>query len=154
MAYPLLFPYGYGGWQPGLEHKGWQTATYTRLTSIQSYSYRLMLRDYQSVDGEVEEFWPHTEVSLLHSGGLLFQQWVCDDFNRAEAQHLAWIQYHQGDLRAETYSGLYDAVHDSMFVAGQSKFGKKIILPSSYPGSPRAMTQNYLDAMSIVKRFG
>ena len=35
-----------------------------------------------------------------------------------------------------------------------SNVGKRIILPSTYPGSPRAMQQNYLDAMSMVKKFG
>ena len=126
MAYPLLFPYGDGGWQPGLKHKGRQTGAYTRLTSIQFYSYRLMLRDYYSEPDEPEEFWPHTAVSLPHSAGLLFQQWVCDAFSRAEAQRLAWIQHHQKELRAETYDGLYDALHDSAFMPGKSKVGKHI----------------------------
>ena len=32
--------------------------------------------------------------------------------------------------------------------------GKRIVLPSSYPGSPRAMQQNYLDAMTMVRKKG
>jgi hypothetical protein len=32
--------------------------------------------------------------------------------------------------------------------------GKRMILPSTYAGSPRALQQNYLDAMAIVRRNG
>ena len=79
---------------------------------------------------------------------------VCDAFSRAEAQRLAWVAMHQADLRADTYDSLTDAVNSPDFVPGQSKVGKQIILPASFPGGPRAMSQNYLDAMSIVKRYG
>lgn len=34
------------------------------------------------------------------------------------------------------------------------RIGQKIILPSSFIGSPRNMQQNYLDAMSVVQHFG
>jgi hypothetical protein len=155
LAYPLLFPYGDGGWQPGLRHSGERhTEKYTRLTPTQFYSYRLMLRDYQPEEDEEEVPWPHTAPSLPHSGKVLFQMWICDAYSRAEAHTLAWYKLHQKDLRADTYSDLLDAVNDPSFVAGSSPIGKKIILPATYPGCPRAMAQNYLDAMSIVKRYG
>ena len=38
--------------------------------------------------------------------------------------------------------------------AAACKVGKRIVLPSSYPGSPRAMQQNYLDAMALVRKYG
>jgi hypothetical protein len=113
-----------------------------------------MLRDYEPKINEDEVFWDHTKPGLPHSGGLLFQQWLCDAYSRAEAQRLAWVLMRQNELRAETYQGLQDSVNDPEFVAGTSKVGRKIILPATYPGCPRAMAQNYLDAMSIVKRFG
>jgi hypothetical protein len=34
------------------------------------------------------------------------------------------------------------------------KAGRVIVLPSSFPGSPRAMQQHYQDAMSIVRKYG
>src|SRR6266581_994274 len=34
------------------------------------------------------------------------------------------------------------------------KVGKPVILPSSFIGSPRAMQQNYQDAMALVRKFG
>ena len=87
LAYPLLFPYGDLGWHPQLRHGGERrTARNTRLTSIQFYAYRLMLRDYEpDSDDDDDVVWSHTEPSLPHSGGLLFQQWVCDALSRAEA---------------------------------------------------------------------
>ncbi len=32
--------------------------------------------------------------------------------------------------------------------------GKIVVLPSSFAGSPRAMQQNYQDAMAIVTQYG
>ncbi|CAF4096225.1 unnamed protein product [Rotaria sordida] len=32
--------------------------------------------------------------------------------------------------------------------------GRVIIIPSSFQGSPRAMQQNYQDAMAIVRKYG
>jgi hypothetical protein len=49
---------------------------------------------------------------------------------------------------------LVDAVNDPLYKKGTTPVGKKIILPATYPGSPRAMTQNYLDAMALVRKYG
>ena len=115
-----------------------------------------MLRDYEPDSDDDEEIAPHpfNAPNLPHSGGILFQQWVCDAYNRAEAQRLAWVNMNQDKLRADTYQGLVDAVNHPSFNSGETQVGKQIILPATYPGSPRAMQQNYLDAMSIVKRYG
>ena len=103
--------------------------------------------------GEEALPWRFDQPSLPHVGGLLFQEWVCDAYSRAEAQRLAWVVMNQDQLRAETYQGLVDAVNDPGFISGVSKVGSKVILPATYPGSPRAMQRNYLEAMRIVKRF-
>ena len=126
LAYPLLFPYGEGGWHPELRREGRQVAAYNRLTPMQFYAYRLMLRDYEPLDDEDEDKWPCTEPTLPHSGGYLFQQWLCDVYSRAEAQRLSWVLLRQEELRADTYQGLYDALIDPSFVPGRSKAGKKI----------------------------
>ena len=47
-----------------------------------------------------------------------------------------------------------DAVSQPGFRACVTKIGRQIILPATYAGGPQAMQQNYLDAMSIVKKFG
>ena len=97
-----------------------------------------MLRDYEPGPEEPDgERWPYNKPSLPHSGGLLFQQWLCDVFSRAEAQRLTWVRMHQAELRADTYQGLRDAINDPSYVAGQTKIGKQIILPAFFPGGRR-----------------
>ena len=48
-------------------------------------------------------------------------------------------------------TGAVDALH-----AGdhQSNIGQRVVLPSSHSGSPRAMHQSYLDAMTVVQVHG
>ncbi|CAC5401647.1 unnamed protein product [Mytilus coruscus] len=88
--------------------------------------------------------------NILLRGGRLLQQYIVDMF--AMIEQLKTKLYHQNDLRAELYQGLNDAVHagdvDGVTV------GRKIILPSSFSGSPRNMHEQYQDAMSIVRRYG
>lgn len=165
MAYPLLFPRREPGWQPNLRYGGKRTTLkYTRLSPIQFCAYRLMICDYDpewNNHDEDEEAKPgddqwrlHLEPGLSHSGGQVFPQMVYDYNNRAEAHRLLYVRPHQQELRAETYQGILDAVRDPSYQAGELKIGKKIILPSSFPDSPRAMAQNYYDAMSIVRKYG
>lgn len=67
-----------------------------------------------------------------------------------------YLRQNQAKLRAESYSGLMD--HVATYTAAQdfngSLPGRIFILPSTYAGSPRNMTQNYHDAMSIVRHTG
>ena len=134
LAYPLLFPFGDLGWHPELEHKGRQTAVYHRVTPNQFWSFRLMIRDYEAKPDDADDVsWPHDQPSLPHSGGVLFQQWLCDVWSRTEAQRLNYFEMHQEDLRADTYENLHDALHDASYEKGQ-KVGKNIILPSSFGG--------------------
>ena len=62
----------------------------------------------------------------------------------------------QKRLRAELYQGLHDAVADPVAKTGTEKtqIGTQVILPATYPGCPRAMQQNYLDALAIVRKYG
>ena len=91
---------------------------------------------------------------MPRAGATLFEQYICDAYSRAEAHDLHWIRTNQAALRVERYQGLFDAMQLPDFKEGETKVGKLIVLPSSYAGSPRAMAQNYLDAMSIVRRLG
>ncbi|XP_051170502.1 uncharacterized protein LOC127287552 [Leptopilina boulardi] len=70
------------------------------------------------------------ETNYILMGRRLFQQWTVDTYESL-LQHL--------EKTAENTS---------------SRVGKVIVLPSTYPGSPRNMLQNYQDAMTIVRKFG
>jgi hypothetical protein len=55
----------------------------------------------------------------------------------------------QAQLRAELYQGLADMVKYDVRL-DPAQVGQRIVLPSSFPGSPRFMMQAYQDAMAIV----
>ncbi|OAD75969.1 hypothetical protein PHYBLDRAFT_59500 [Phycomyces blakesleeanus NRRL 1555(-)] len=89
---------------------------------------------------------------LLHLFGRLFQQYIVDMYAKVEHDRLHFITSNQNRLRVDLYSGIQDAViHNDCNLAN---LGKRVILPSSFIGSPRYMAQLYQDSMSIVRRFG
>ncbi|KAI5433766.1 hypothetical protein KIW84_020869 [Lathyrus oleraceus] len=61
---------------------------------------------------------------------------------------LRWIKEHQSDIRPELYQGLQDALH--VGETNAKNIGKRIILPSSFIGGRRDMTQRYEAGMAIV----
>ncbi|XP_057747718.1 uncharacterized protein LOC130966917 [Arachis stenosperma] len=64
-----------------------------------------------------------------------------------------WVQTRQKKLRAELYQGLQDALHIGETNA-ENVGRKRTILPSSFIGSHRDMTQRYEDGMAIVLKEG
>uniref|UniRef100_UPI0035900DBD uncharacterized protein n=1 Tax=Myxine glutinosa TaxID=7769 RepID=UPI0035900DBD len=93
------------------------------------------------------------EFSTIHSSGKLFQQYVVDGYCKAEANRLQYFKQNQETLRAMEYRGLLDHVQN-VAADNQRPVGRIVILLSSFAGSPRAMQQNYQDAMAIVRKFG
>jgi hypothetical protein len=70
-----------------------------------------------------------------------------------EQNTLKYLWLNQGGLRAELYQGLQDMLErDAGLNAAQ--VGRRIMLPASFPGSPRFMMQAYQDAMAIVRALG
>ena len=53
-----------------------------------------------------------------------------------------------------TMTGAVSYTHLDVYKRQANNVGRRVILPSSFNGSPRNMYQNYLDAMSIVQHFG
>nr|GEW31280.1 putative PIF1 DNA helicase/replication protein A1-like protein [Tanacetum cinerariifolium] len=75
-----------------------------------------------------------------------------DDYIMIEAERMSYKCKKQKDLRSETYSKLVKLADDPDF--GVQLRSKKVLLPSSFTGSPKYMMQNYLDAMTICKFYG
>ena len=71
---------------------------------------------------------------------------------KLESKCLDFIRHNQDRLRSD----LYRSVADAMKVGDNNleTLGRRVILPSTFIGSPRHMQQLYQDAMSIVRRFG
>lgn len=110
-----------------------------KVTMLQYTCYRLAIRD---------------GFSLLYRSTKLFLQWIEDMYVRIEGSRLNFIRNNQQTLRSELYNNLTDYLHATSAGVDHVNAGRKVILPSSFNGSPRSMYQNYLDAMCIVQHFG
>jgi len=133
MIYPIFFPFGTPGWHPGLKKE-----TTGNITMLQYFSYRLAIRQ---------------NPNILLMGGKLTHQFIVDAYVKIEGNRLNYIRANQKKIRAESYAGLQDYVSARAANEGL-KAGKSIVLPTSFTGSPRAMNQQYQDAMAIVRKFG
>ncbi|XP_027089557.1 uncharacterized protein [Coffea arabica] len=88
---------------------------------------------------------------LLHIGRLL-QQYSVDAYVKLETSRLEFHRNRQNKLRTEAYQGLLDIIARGKTNA--SDVGKRIILPASFIGGPRDMRRRYMDAMTLVQRYG
>ena len=118
----------------------------SKLSVIQYYAYMMMVR-------------PDSPILPL-SGGRLFQQFVVDAYTKAEAQRLRYLRHNQDALRVSEYQEVKKWLADDKAQQEAKKnpkaasLGKPVILPSSYIGAPRALAQNYQDAMAMVRVEG
>ncbi|GFS63324.1 helitron_like_N domain-containing protein [Trichonephila inaurata madagascariensis] len=87
-------------------------------------------------------------------GGKLIQQYVEDSYVKVEGNRLNFIRHNQRTLRVESYLGLADHGKCRLPKRAGMRAGVTLSLPSSFIGSPRAMQQNFQDAMSVVRDFG
>ncbi|KAE8962785.1 hypothetical protein PF011_g29255 [Phytophthora fragariae] len=171
LQYPLLLPHGELGWTFTDEYADNIERRSKREMSLREHvAYRL----FQKVDDE----------SALHQGGRLFQQYCVDQRAQCEQEQLRWIASHQAELRADQYRGVQDALlNEATTVLNEgegllteydretgtlqhpdgdhrrpdhflNQIGKRIVLPSTHSGSPRAMYKSYQDSMAIVREYG
>ena len=143
LQYVLLFPNGEDGWHVNIPSRviAERRRRSDKVTQRCYYAHRLHSRP--------------REPPLLLWGGNLFQQYVVDAWASVEQSSLNWIRHHQKELRADVYSGLRDAVlGDRDNNLNLAEHGQRIILPSSFSGGERHMTQLFQDAMAIARAFG
>ena len=89
--------------------------------------------------------------TLLHSRKL-FQQFIVEGYTMVESERLSYIRNNQKKLRVDKYSSLQTSL-DTGTAKGLTK-GKRVILPSTFVGSPRYMNQLYFDGMTICSHVG
>ena len=90
--------------------------------------------------------------SSLFYGKKLFQQYAVDAYVKIEGQRLAFIRNNQNKLRSEQH----DVLHEHVSNLGNDhnvRPGRVVVLPSIYVGSPRALKENFEDAMAIIKKY-
>lgn len=156
-TYPLFYPAGTDGFSPDLQLQ-MPYATRSHLTRLELAQYRLsfrpefvkILKESPSTDGpDVRELL----FNALHFGGRLFQQYLVDTYIRLERDRIQWIKYNQNKILTEQYTGVTNTLIN-LPKKKNATVGEKIILPSSFPGSTRYYTENFEDAMAIVRRLG
>lgn len=141
MQYPLLLPYGVGGYEEHIPHIRERCPNPERNTSVS-------MREFLAYHLQDRV----TQWSTILHGGKLFQQFVVDSYMMMESWRLNYYRSHQKQLRAEIYRGLTDAI---MIGATEgASIGKRVILPSSFTGGARYTMQNYQDAMAICNWAG
>lgn len=116
-----------------------QTDVDSKFISVREYyAYKLQIREN---DGSC----------LLHFGRLL-QQYVVDNYVKLETQRLDFFRSQQQEIRKEFLQGVVDAVADGETEG--SNVGQRIVLPSTFIGGPRNMRRKYIDAMTLVQKYG
>jgi hypothetical protein len=87
--------------------------------------------------------------SPILNGKNLFQEFVDDVYICVERSRLNFFRFNQHEIQADTYCGIKES-----FRGGSAITGRRVILPSTFSGSPRNMLQLYHDAMANVRHFG
>jgi hypothetical protein len=127
LQYPLLFPYAEDGYITDVYHVDVTDATPDEkkklVTMREWFAYRIQDRQ--------------KEYSLILNSRRLFQQFLVDGYTMVEAERMLFIKNKNKELRTETYAKL--AVLAENGDSGVTLRGKKIILPSSFTGTPRYM---------------
>ncbi|XP_054290927.1 uncharacterized protein LOC129005912 [Macrosteles quadrilineatus] len=139
LQYPIMFPRGEDGYNLELYQTNPTTgaATTKKVSCKAFYAYRIMIRDQQT-----------NHILMCRQ---LFQQFIVDMYAKVESERLNYIRFNQSKLRVEDYIHLRDAVANDGVAAD---IGQKVILPSSYTGSPRHMHEYAQDALTYVRKYG
>jgi len=62
------------------------------------------------------------------------------------------VRLNQTTMRADQYKGMVDAMQQDG--ANSTNFGRIVVLPATFAGSPRHMNKLYQDSMALVRKFG
>ncbi|KAG5557451.1 hypothetical protein RHGRI_007629 [Rhododendron griersonianum] len=172
LQHPLLFPYGEPGWHRGIKRNnpnkrvtqsadqmigGSNTCTTVeQLLGAESLHYENASERQSTVSAR--EFYaylfqvrPKIDSIILESGRLL-QQYSVDMYVKIETSRLDYFRHHQDEIRADLYQGIIDSVAQGE--SRGSKIGAPVILPGSFIGGSRDMHKRYLDAMTLVDKYG
>ncbi|XP_074327157.1 uncharacterized protein LOC141665073 [Apium graveolens] len=155
LQYPLLFPHGDIGYyceillNRSVKHSKRdlevteskdpdEKGARVYITMREFYNYKLMIR--------------LSEGLTPHLGGRLWQQYVVDAFTAIKQYRLDWIRDHQTTIRSDLYHNIRDAMQKGD--RNPSNIGKAIILPASFTGCKRYMTQYFKDSLAICQTLG
>ncbi|XP_019236509.1 PREDICTED: uncharacterized protein LOC109216777 [Nicotiana attenuata] len=176
LQYPLLFPYGQGGWHCGIKKIMPATRTHGQTISCENEDLP-NIRNMCSIDGYLEmeehvlqrkkrkrdnvsirEYYCYKlqmrnddEDDVLHTGRL-FQQYSVDEYIKLETQRLDFTSFNPDLFRVDMLQGIVDALRFGEREA--ANIGRQNFLPVTFIGGPRDMRRRYMDAIALVQRFG
>jgi hypothetical protein len=84
--------------------------------------------------------------------GRLYLQYICDQYSKMQESRLMWVKNNQQKIRADKYGQVQDALNRQD--GSLEDIGTRVILPSSFVGSPRYMGQLLQDSLAIVRKRG
>ena len=73
-------------------------------------------------------------------------------FHKAEKWKLNWVKNNQKQIKAEKYSGLYDAISNNENPGHQGV--KVTVCPPSIVGGERWYVEHFQDAIAVVRNYG
>ncbi|PLW51361.1 hypothetical protein PCANC_17595 [Puccinia coronata f. sp. avenae] len=124
IRYPIFFPYGEQGWTHA-----------STISQCEWYAHMIFDR-------------PGAFIAILR-GKNLYQEFLVNVYICVERSRLNFIWFNQAQLKADIYKGLQESFRDDLDIEG-----RRVILPSSFSGSPQSMLQLYQDSMASVWQFG
>ncbi|KAG5535834.1 hypothetical protein RHGRI_023563 [Rhododendron griersonianum] len=172
LQYPLLFPLGEPGRHLGIKKIKRTSASrsclpQTSILPMHSSTPEELITNETTVHQEnakkanmvsAREFYAYrlqirknTNEILLESARLL-QQFIVDMYVKIETSRLDYFRKRQEEIRADLYQGIVDSIAHGE--SDPSKIGKRIVLPGIFIGGPRDMRRRYLNAMTLVERYG
>lgn len=139
MTFSILFPYGEIRWDPDIKLRSYIDNEYYNVTLIKWKIAQLAIRD--------------DEYNSILNSGKLCQQWIVDSYLQVEQKNLNFIRFNQEKLRVELFIIMMIYLNDSN---NPNRFipGKRVILPSSFNGSPRCYRELYHDSMALIQLLG
>lgn len=140
LQYPILFWRGNGTYDHETCKQVDPTTgdpTRKRVSPMEYYSYLMQVR--------------RNDPNFLFMCGRLMSQIAVDWWAKVEAQRLKWHRYHQDELRKSEYVNLRDNIQSD---GNPVDIGQRVILPSSFIGSPRHMHEYAQDAMAYTRLCG
>ena len=131
LAYPLLFPTGASGWHYDMQYDD-------RKISLTEYMrFLLMHRD---------------RPTHIQSCERLALEFYCDAFAQVEARNLAFHKL--ATQQAKYVRASARSIMDQLHSENAHVIGTPVVLPSSFPNSPRYYHNLYLDAIALPRRLG
>ena len=152
LHFTLLFPLGTHGWDPQVLH----TEGNRRVTTREFFTFHMNARSEEKNNGN---------GNYIHKGGKLYQEWLCMAWCSVEDQRLKYQRQNQKALRADSYRSVKEVVEERMRELAPRQDALypddhqrpatigRMILSSSFQGSPRWYNSKFQDAMAIVREY-